>query len=192
MGQAFIEEETFEKKDFSETRLEKGHYEICVFSNCNFSNSNLSEVQFIECEFYDCNFSMANLNQTVFNDVIFKDCKMLGLHFEKSSNFGFSIQVENSQLNHASFYGKKMAKSIFRKCKLQEVDFTNSDISGAVFDECDLRNATFDRSNLQKTDFRNSYDYTIDPEDNQIKGAKFSLQSVAGLLKKYQIKIEDT
>ena len=47
MEQQFIEEKTFERKDFSENGLEKDDY-----------------------EFHDCYLSMANLNQTGFQDVI--------------------------------------------------------------------------------------------------------------------------
>jgi fluoroquinolone resistance protein len=59
-----------------------------------------------------------------------------------------------------------------------------------VFDNCDLTRATFDRSVLEKADFRTSYNYSIDPENNKIKKAKFSLLGVSGLLDKYDIAIE--
>ena len=43
---------------------------------------------------------------------------------------------------------------------------------------------------IEKADFRNSHNYTIDPETNSIKKAKFSLPDVIGLLSKYNIDIE--
>ena len=96
--QQFIEEKAFERKDYLESRLEKGDYELCTFSNCNFSNSDLSKIRFIECEFNDCNLSSVNLHETRFQDVIFKNCKMLALNFEKCSDFVFSIKIDNCQL----------------------------------------------------------------------------------------------
>ena len=190
MGNLFIEEETFEKRNFSESALEKGTYELCVFLNCNFSNSDISNIQFLECEFQDCNLSSANLSQTGFQDILFKGCKMLGMQFDKCSDFGFSIKVEDCQLNLSSFYQQKLLKTVFSKSKLQEVAFTECNLSSAIFEECDLLNALFINSDLRNADFRNAYNYTIDPETNRMKGAKFNLQSVSGLLTKYNIIIE--
>ena len=51
--------------------------------------------------------------------------------------------------------------------------------------------AIFDKTLLEKSDFRKAFNYTIDPETNRIKKAKFSLHSISGLLVKYDIEIED-
>mgnify|MGYP001950459629 FL=1 len=150
----------------------------------------MSKITFIDCEFYDCNLSSAHILQTGFQNVLFKDCKMLGLQFDKCNDFGFLIKVDKCQLNHSSFFKRKLSKISFQKTKLQEVDFTECDLSLSVFDDCDLQNAIFKNTNLQNTDFRSSYNFSIDPENNQIKGAKFTLETVVGLLTKYNIKIE--
>jgi len=179
MEEEFIAEKTFERKDFSKNGLEKGEYELCTFLNCNFSNTDLSNILFTDCKFYDCNLSGATIFQTGFQNIFFKDCKLLGLHFDKSNDFGFSIQVDHCQLNHSSFYKRKLSKTRFKKSKLEAVDFTACDLS-----------FVFNTTNLQNADFRNSYNFTIDPENNRIKGAKFTLETVVGLLTKYNIKIE--
>ncbi|HSQ45289.1 MAG TPA: pentapeptide repeat-containing protein, partial [Lutibacter sp.] len=71
-----------------------------------------------------------------------------------------------------------------------EVDFSETDLSNAVFNNCDLIGSIFKTSILEKTDFRTSYNYSIDPELNRMKKAKFSLQGLPGLLRKYQIEVE--
>ena len=190
MEEQFIAEKSFERKDFSENGLEKGEYELCVFSNCNFSESDLSNIRFMDCEFYDCNLSSANVFQTGFQNILFKDCKLLGLYFDKCSDFGFSIKVENCQLNHSSFFKLNLSKTSFKKSNLSEVDFTECDLSSSNFDNCDLKNVIFNNSNLQNADFRTSINFIIDPEINRIKGAQFTLETVVGLLTKYNIKIE--
>lgn len=190
MEQTFVEEQTFEGKDFSEEVLQKGDYELCVFLNCNFSNSDLSTSRFIECEFYGCNLSSVKLNKTAFQDVVFKDCKMLGMHFEHCSDFAFFIKIDHCVLNYSSLYGKKLSNTLFSDSKLHEVDFSACDLSTAVFEDCDLQGAIFKDTNLEKTDFRSSYNFSIDPENNRLKGARFSMQTVAGLLDKYRIIIE--
>ncbi|MBN1650376.1 MAG: pentapeptide repeat-containing protein [Bacteroidales bacterium] len=75
-------------------------------------------------------------------------------------------------------------------CNLQEVDFTEADLSASHFDNCDLSGAHFENSKLQKADFRSAFNYRIDPELNRIKKAKFSLTEIGGLLYKYDIEIE--
>ncbi len=84
----------------------------------------------------------------------------------------------------------KLHKIEFTKCEIVEVDFGRADLTGSAFDDCDLHNAVFDNSNLSKCDFRKAYNYSIDPENNKISKAKFSLIGIPGLLAKYDIEIE--
>jgi uncharacterized protein YjbI with pentapeptide repeats len=79
---------------------------------------------------------------------------------------------------------------VFKNCSLQEADFTNCNLSSSVFDNCNLEKATFENTILDKADFRTAYHYTINPELNSIKKAKFSLIGVVGLLSKYDIIVE--
>ncbi|MDO9037589.1 MAG: pentapeptide repeat-containing protein, partial [Lutibacter sp.] len=97
---------------------------------------------------------------------------------------------EDCHLNIISFYKLKLKNTKFNKCKLQEVDFTETDLSNASFNNCDLIGSIFNATILEKADFRTSYNYSIDPEINRIKKARFSLQGIVGLLGKYQIEIE--
>ncbi len=115
---------------------------------------------------------------------------MLGLHFDNCSPFGLSFHFENCSLNHSSLYQTKIKKTLFKHIQLQETDFTECDLTGSTFDSCDLRNATFEHTILEKVDLRTAYHYSIDPERNQIKKAKFSLTGVTGLLDKYDIEID--
>ena len=70
------------------------------------------------------------------------------------------------------------------------MDFSATDLSASNFANCDLSGAIFDNSILEKTDFRTAYNYSINPEINKIKKAKFSVSGIAGLLDKYDIVIE--
>ncbi|MCZ4225284.1 hypothetical protein [Pedobacter rhodius] len=64
-------------------------------------------------------------------------------------------------------------------------------MTNSVFDNCDLLSATFDGTILEKTDFRTAYNYSIDPDNNRIKKARFSKAGLAGLLHKYDIQISE-
>ena len=191
MDRPYIEEKAFERIDFSEKPLAEADYDSCTFTGCNFLNSDLSGTRFIDCEFRECNLSTANLTKTSFQDTRFRDCKMLGLYFQKCNPLGFMIGVENCQLDHSSFYKVNLILTTFLNSKLHDVDFTEAELKNAVFDNCDLLNSVFENTHLEKADFSTSFNYSIDPEINRIKGAKFSLPAVVGLLNKYGIEIKD-
>jgi len=183
-------EQIFKNKDYTTVPLEKGEYECCVFSNCHFSGSDLSEIRFIETEFIDCDWSNVKLEKTALQEVQFKRCKLLGLYFDHCKTFGFAATFIDCQLNHSSFYQMDLTKVSFQDCQLEEVDFTEANLEGVSMQNCDLLNATFEHTNLQNADLSNSRNYMIDPELNRIKGARFSLPDVVGLLRKYGIKVE--
>jgi uncharacterized protein YjbI with pentapeptide repeats len=53
-----------------------------------------------------------------------------------------------------------------------------------------LRGAIFDHTILEKADLRTAYHYSIHPDINRIKKAKFSMANIIGLLDKYDIEVE--
>jgi len=190
MNKTFTDNQTFQGVDFTTQTLNKGDYENCTFVNCAFSNLDLSGINFIECIFKNCDLSMAQTVKTVFRDVKFFECKLLGLRFEGRNDFLFSVDFEACQLNLSSFFKRTLKKARFQDCILREVDFTEADLTNSTFDNCDLSGAIFADSILEKVDFRTSYNYSINPERNRIKKAKFSIPGVLGLLDKYEIEIE--
>jgi len=187
----FILDKIFERVKFNEIPLEQGEYENCVFRQCDFSNSNLTEIKFTDVEFNSCNLSLAKLEKTAFRDVIFKECKLLGLHFENCNEFGLAFTFEDCQLDHSSFYRTKIKKTNFKNSSLKDSDFTECDLTGSVFKNCDLDRAMFEKTILEKADLRTSFNYSIDPENNRLRKAKFSLLEISGLLDKYDIEIDN-
>ncbi len=179
----------FVRENFEANPLPVGEYEGCSFDQCNFAHSNLSDCKFIDCRFTGCNLSLTKLNMTAFREVQFKDCKMLGMRFDQCNAFGLSFSFEQCQLNHSAFTNTKIRKTHFSNCQLQEADFTGCDLTQVILEDCDLTRATFEGSILEKTDFTTANNYSIDPERNKLKGAKFSRDGVAGLLDNYDIRI---
>lgn len=190
MEKNYFEDKTFTKKDFTLEHLPAADYEGCSFINCNFSNSDLSDVHFIDCVFSGCNISLVKLSKTSFRDVEFKDCKMLGVQFYDASITLFSANFDGCILNHSSFFKMNLKNLHMHNSALIEVDFTETDLTGAVIKNCDLLNAKFENTILEKADLRTSFNYSINPELNRIKKAKFSMPAVVGLLDKYDIEIE--
>lgn len=133
--------------------------------------------EYENCQFKSCNFSESNLS----------DFKFIACTF---NSFGLSFSFDSCQLNHSSFYKTKIKKTLFKNSQLQGIDFTEADLTSAAFDNCDFLQAIFDLSILEKADFRTAFNYTINPEKNRIKKAKFSVLGLSGLLDNYDIEIE--
>ena len=85
----------------------------------------------------------------------------------------------------------KLKKTVYSKSQLVEADFAEADLTAAVFDRCDLERAVFDQTTLEKADFRTAFNYTIDPDANRIRKARFSLHGLPGLLSRYDIEIDN-
>jgi len=185
-----IYDKEFKGLNHSKGDFERGNYENCTFSNCNFANADFSDLEFLECEFENCDLTMLKTLNTAFREITFKNCKMIGVHFETCNDFLFSMNTKNCQLNLSSFYKMLLKNTNFKDTALKEVDFVESNLTGANFSGCDLSGALFENTILEKADFRNAFNYIIDPEINQINGAKFSSSGIAGLLSKYNIEIE--
>lgn len=184
-----IEDQTFTKISADQIKGNQT-FENCKFLNCDFSNAYFDGAVFIDCVFEDCNLLLVSMGNTGLQNVIFKRCKLSGVNFSKARDFLFEVNFEGCILDNAVFYKKKNKKATFTDCSMTETDLTEADLTEAKFINCNLNRAFFSRTILKGTDLRSSYNFTIDPDDNQIKKARFSLHGLPGLLGKYDIKIE--
>lgn len=186
----YIKDTTYTQADIAKSPLVQAEYENCEFHNCNLSYAELSHYKFTDCSFYTCDLSLAKTNQTIFRDVVFKDCKMLGLRFDSCNEYGLAFSFDGCMLNHSNFHLTRIRKTTFRNCQLIEVDFSDCDLKAAIFDQCDLSRTIFDNTTLEQADFTTALSYSIDPEKNMIKKARFGLRRLGGLLGKYGIEID--
>lgn len=85
-----------------------------------------------------------------------------------------------------------MEHTQFVSCSLKEVDFSVSDLTGAIFEKTDLSRAQFSKSILEKADFRSAQNYGIDPFQNKMKGAVFTKDNLEGLVKGFGVKVVDS
>ena len=180
-------DETFKGIDFSDQTNQPKDYENCNFTDCNFAGVNLSDFSFEDCTFENCDLSNARVNNTAFKNIHFKSCKLIGVQFDTCNTFLLAFKFTLCIMNYTSFYSLKIPETNFKECSIVEADFTETDLSKAVFEACDLSGTVFSKTKLLKADFRSSVNFTIDPEQNGMSGAKFSLESLPGLLQKYDI-----
>jgi len=181
---------TFEKIIFTEKELRNREFEGCTFTQCDFLNSNLSGNIFTDCTFISTNLTMVKLQGTSLKNVHFKECKVMGVDFSKCKDFLFSVSFDNCMADYSSFAAKKMAKTKFINCSMKSAQLAGADLTASRFDNCNLDSAVFNKTILNGVDFSTAYNFTIDPETNSIKKAKFSIGGLSGLLTKYDLLIE--
>tara|TARA_B110000902_G_C13727329_1_gene367569 strand:- start:154 stop:501 length:348 start_codon:yes stop_codon:yes gene_type:complete len=112
---------------------------------------------------------------------------MIGIKFNEVNPFLLQFSFQKCQLNFSSFYQLKIQNTKFSGCNLEEVDFTETIATACVFDDSNLKGAIFEDTNLGKSDFRTAINFNINPENNRLKGAKFSRNTIEGILSQYQI-----
>jgi len=187
---ALTENRTFENVSFGAENPARGVYEDCRFIHCNLNTADLSAVTFRNCTFDGCDLSLAKLNETGFQEVRFAHSKLLGLQFCDCRELLLDFEFEQCMLKLSNFQRLNLKNTQFTDCNLQEADFTGTDLTEATFGNCDLMRTTFDHTTLEKADFRSAYNYSINPETNRIRKARFSLTGVVGLLDGYGMEIE--
>lgn len=192
MIENYSQDQHFDPVDVTESFWQKNgpSFENCTFSNCNFQKMNLADLKFYDCRFTHCDFSLSQVPGTIFQGVDFIDCKLSGILFDQCNPFALELRFKGSKLDHSSFYGLKLNQALFQDCSLKGVDFTNAQLKEASFKGSDLAEVKFEQTNLEKADFRTAIHFVIQPDNNKIKGAIFSMDGLPGLLAAYKIKIE--
>ena len=183
------ENKSFESVNYFEKKLTNIEFYKCKFKECDFTKCDLRGINFEDCSFEDCNFSMTEIDGVGFRNAIFKGCKMLGIDFTKFNNLMFSFRFNSCIMDYCTFFGTKLKQTQFVNCSLKDVDFSETDLSSSLFTKSDLTRARFSNTILEKADFRSAVNFSIDPESNKVKKAKFSAFQLEGLLDKYQLDI---
>jgi uncharacterized protein YjbI with pentapeptide repeats len=165
-------------------------FEQCSFQKLDLSQAALTKSSFINCTFDDCTLTKVILKETKLYDVSFSGCKLLHVDFGQCNPFGFHVSFKDCQLDYTVFIDRKLRKAHFADCSLREAHFFKCDLVGTSFKNCNLELARFENNDLSQVDFSTSYNLKLDPEQNKIKKAKFSLYNLPGLLEKYELVIK--
>ena len=176
-----------EKINFTIEPLEAEYYDT-TFKGCNFSGLKPYELVLENCELIDCNLYGTHF-QGGLHEVTFRDCYMQGSHFAELNAFSSGLAFRGCNLNYADFNHLSMPGLIFQDCELREALLDNARIRKSLFERCNLERASFHRADLRDCDFTTSFNYTINPDECQLKGAQFSRENIDGLLAHLGIKI---
>lgn len=182
-----------ELKNFTEWDEEQkfdNEYSECSFRNCDFSKHNFNEIKFTDCIFETCNLTMSKVESTELKGVTFKNCKLMGIDFSKLVDTFLSVSFDTCILQYSNFFGLNLTKTKFTNCIIHDASFIETNLKSAQFANCDFKGAVFQNCNLEKADFLTSMNYSINPEYNKIKKAKFSIPEIIGLLSHLDIIIK--
>lgn len=171
--------------------LEKGYntstFYGCVFKKCDFTEENFKGCIFVKCEFDACNLSMVKFKDIGFDGVHFKSSKLVGADFSAAKDFLFSVHFDDCILDYATFMKKKNKGAKFLNSSLKGTDFSGADLTLSSFMNCDLSGTVFNKTVLNQVDFAEAHHFSIDPEQNSLRKARFSASGLSGLLHKYNI-----
>jgi fluoroquinolone resistance protein len=187
----YYKDQVFDKTTLPQTGTIDTQFENCTFQNCDFTEADFFGCDFLKCTFKQSNLSMVKFGHIGFDKVQFDECKIIGADFSNTKDFLFSVDFSNCILDYAAFMKKKNRKAKFVSCSLKGADFSEADLTSSIFEKCDLSTAVFMRSILSDVNFVSSYNFTIDPEKNLLRRAKFSLDGLPGLLANYGIIVEE-
>lgn len=189
MDKLIHENKSFKNIIYSEKETKNRVFDNCSFVDCDLSNGIFTSSKFIDCVFTTCNLSMVKFTNCQLNNIIFKESKLLGVNFSECNDFMFSVSFEDCVIDYSSFVRKKMIKTIFKNISMKSADLTEADLSKSKFINADLTDAVFYRTNLKEADLSTAINYIIDPEENNIRKAKFAMEGLIGLLSKYNIEV---
>jgi len=173
--------------------VEKKRFEGCHFINVNLSESKLIRCKFVNCEFVNCNLSTVEFDASTLTEITFSESKTMGINWTKLNwphiKLHSSLQFYKSILNHSGFYGLELKELVIEECTAHDVDFRTADLSYADFRLTDFEKSQFVNTNLYAADLTEAYNYRIDPTQNNIRRAKFSLPDAIHLLDAFDIEV---
>lgn len=167
----------------------------CQFRDCSFTESVFRKCKFVNSSFINCDASLIQVQESAFSFVSFKDAKVLGVNWAQADwsapGLGLPIGFIRSRISYSTFIGLSLSGIKIIDCAAIEVDFREADLSQADFSGTDLSKSLFKDTNLTGADLSQARNYDIDPGQNVLRGAKFSMPEAISLLYSMDIEISD-
>jgi uncharacterized protein YjbI with pentapeptide repeats len=177
------------------TQTNASEFFDCVFKECSFVESVFHKCRFINCTFQGCDLSLLQIPESIFSGTTFENTKCVGINWAQAAwpetgQLGNPIRFKKCALNHSTFIGLSLVDIQIADSIAVDVDFREADLSQADFSGTDFSESLFNQTNLSKADLSRARNYLIDPANNKLKGARFSLSEAMSLL--YNLDIDLT
>ena len=176
---------------FKETRLEQAHlvsseFYDCTFIRCSFVESVFRNCRFVNCTFQQSDLSLVQVPNSAFAATRFEDSKIIGVDWThadwSATRLRDPIGFFRCTISHSTFIGLSLRGIQIRDCTATDVDFREVDLFQADFAGTDLSESLFCNTNLTEADLSRARNYRIDPGQNVLTQAKFSLPEAMSLL----------
>ena len=168
----------------------------CIFEQCKFNESVFTDCRFVNCEFNKCDCSLIQVPGSTFSGTRFDETKLMGINWSQANwaeySLGESLEFNNCAMNHSTFIGVQLGSVKMKRCQAINVDFREASFCEADFSFTDLRDSLFQGTDLRKADLRYAKNYRIDPSQNKIQKAMFTLPEAMALLYSMDIKIDES
>jgi uncharacterized protein YjbI with pentapeptide repeats len=190
-GPAFEAGERYSEETFRDVALEGLELSGCEFDECRFvacslKGTEIRACRFIECAFDHCDLSLVRLPRTAFSGCRFEESKIIGVNWTEalwpSTRLRAPVGFERCVLNDSTFLGLDLTETRIVDCTAHDVDFREADLARADFSGTDLAGSMFVNTSLRGADLRSARGYRIDPRENPLTGARFSLPEAVSLL----------
>lgn len=167
---------------------EKEFYK-CTFTGCSLSRAVFTSCEFEKCVFDTCDISLLNLRDIRLTDIEFVNCKAVGVTWPAFKMPG-DYSLKNCKLDNGIFMGLNLNGIQMTGCSATDIDFSDCNLTKAVFDGTDFARSRFIKANLTQADFSGAHNYTLDPNLNKLKKTIFSFPEVTALLNSFDIIIK--
>jgi len=179
-------DQVFNKVHLQSEQILSSEFYDCEFSDCSFAESVFQKCRFVNCAFQGCDLSLAQVPECNFSTTRFVDSKIIGVIWAQAdwpgSGLGKPLCIMKSVISHSTFIGLNLKGVQIKDCIATDVDFREADLSQADFSGTDLSESIFSNTNLTEADLSQARNYHIDPGQNVLKGARFSLPEAMSLL----------
>lgn len=188
-------DQVFNNVNLHKAQILSSEFYDCVFRECNFVESIFKKCRFVNSSFKSCDLSLIQVLESSFSVTRFEDSKVMGVNWAQAdwptTGLGKPLTFLRSAISHSTFIGLSLKDLKVKDCVAIDVDFREADLSQADFTGTDLSKSLFKDTILTEADLSQARNYDIDPGQNQLQGAKFSLPEAMSLLYSMDINLTD-
>lgn len=194
-SEAHYADEAFKGEQLAQAHIDSAEFHDCVFSRCRLVEAVLHRCRFVGCTFQRCDLSLAQVPETAFFSTRFEHCSLVGIDWTQSAwgsvGLGDPLDFFESAISHSTFIGLALQGIQIKDCVAHDVDFREADLARADFSGTDLAESLFLQTNLAQADLSRARNYRIDPAQNVLSGARFSLPEAMSLLYAMDIVLDE-
>jgi len=166
------------------------HFEECTFEGLDLSSWDCRDTRFENCTFRSCTLADVRLTGARFHDVRFESCTLAGLRWSTLETTVLSLTLIDCRAPLGDWEDMDLQGTDFRESDLSGGNFSGSDARKTTWTNCRLRDAVFHRTDLREADFRSAQEWTIDPKENRLHGARFDSADLIGLVRSLGIRLD--